>query len=50
MLGAGEVEATDAAWWRAWAVPDGIVAVVDGPGASVRALDGRPVTTFELPD
>ena len=49
-LAAGEVEATDAAWWRAWAVPHGIVAVVDGPVASVRARDGRPVTTFVLPD
>jgi alpha-L-fucosidase len=50
MLEVGEVEATDAAWWRAWAVPDGIAAVVDGPAASVRARDGRPVTTFVLPD
>lgn len=49
-LGPDEVESTDAAWWRAWAVPDGVVAVVDGRGASVRARDGRPVTTFVLPD
>ena len=49
VLAPDEVEVTDAAWWRAWATPDGVVAVVDGPAASVRARDGRPVTTFALP-
>lgn len=50
MLGADEVEVTDAAWWRAWATPDGIVVVVDAPAASVRSVDGRPITRIVLPD
>ena len=50
VLESGEVEVTDAAWWRVWATVDGIVAVVDGPAASVRARDGRAVATFVLPD
>jgi alpha-L-fucosidase len=50
VLADGDVEVTDAAWWRAWATGDGIVAVVDGPAASVRARDGRPVMTVVLPD
>ncbi|WP_277871096.1 hypothetical protein [Agromyces albus] len=41
---------TDAAWWRAWATPSGVVAVVDGDAASVRALDERPVTVVSLPN
>ena len=50
MLGSDAVEVTDAAWWRAWATNGGIVAVVDAPAASVRARDGRAVTTIALPD
>ena len=49
-LADGELEVTDAAWWRAWATPDGVVAVVDDPAASVRARNGAPVTTVVLPD
>lgn len=49
VLEADAVEATDAAWWRAWAAPGMIVAVVDGPAASVRARDGGAVTTLVLP-
>lgn len=40
----------DAAWWRAWATPDGMVAIVDGAGASVHARDGHAVTVVALPD
>ena len=50
LLETDAVQVTDAAWWRAWATPDGIVAVVDRPAASVRARDGRSVTTVVLPD
>lgn len=50
VLAADEVEVTDAAWWRAWATPTGVVAVVDGDAASVRALDGRSVTVVSLPN
>ncbi|ANJ26187.1 alpha-L-fucosidase [Agromyces aureus] len=50
MLRADEVEVTDAAWWRAWATPDGIVVVVDAPAASVRSVDGRPIIRIVLPD
>lgn len=50
ILGADEVEVTDAAWWRGWATPDGVVVVVDGPAASARSLGGRPVTLVVLPE
>jgi alpha-L-fucosidase len=49
VIGAGEVEVTDAAWCRAWATPDGVVAIVDGPETSVRARDGRDVAVVPLP-
>jgi alpha-L-fucosidase len=50
ILDAHEVEVTDAAWWRAWATPDGVVVVADGPAASARVRGGRPVTVVTLPD
>ncbi|WP_395244189.1 alpha-L-fucosidase [Agromyces sp. MMS24-K17] len=44
---------TDAAWWRAWATPEHVVVVVDGPGASVRVGDdvlaGREAIVVPLP-
>jgi alpha-L-fucosidase len=49
-VAAHDIEVTGAAWWRAWSTPDGIVVVVDGPEASARARDGRPVVTVALPD
>ncbi len=46
---AHEVEVTDASWWRAWATPDGVVVIVDGPEASARVRDGRPAVVVPLP-
>ncbi|MFE5408285.1 alpha-L-fucosidase [Microbacterium sp. NPDC056569] len=44
------VEVTDAAWWRSWSTPAGLVVVADGPRAVAVARDGRPVTTLGLPE
>ena len=49
VLDEGDVEVTDATWWRAWATPEGVVVVVDGPGASVRARAGLDVVVIPLP-
>lgn len=57
-LGRGPVAAddveTDAPWWRAWATPEHVVVIVDGPGASVRVRDearaGRELLVVPLPD
>ena len=45
----GEVQ-TDASWWRAWATPDGVVAVVDDPSARVVAAPGVSLEVVVLPD
>jgi alpha-L-fucosidase len=49
VLADDEVEVTDAAWSRAWATPGGVVAIVDGPEASVRARNGSDVIVVPLP-
>ncbi|GAA1823791.1 alpha-L-fucosidase [Agromyces salentinus] len=46
---AHDIEVTGAAWWRAWSTSDGIVVIVDDPGASARCRSGRPVTVVPLP-
>lgn len=49
-LPAEAIEVVDAAWWRAWSTPKGVVVVVDDPGASARSRDGREVVLVPLPD
>lgn len=44
------IDVTRAGWWRAWAVPEGVVVVVDDADAVVESRDGRPVVVFPLPD
>jgi alpha-L-fucosidase len=44
-----ELDVAGADWWRAWAVPQGIVVIVDAAGAEARSRDGRPVMVVPLP-
>lgn len=48
VLADGDVEVTDAAWWRAWRTPEHVVVVVDSADATARSRDGAPVVVVPL--
>ena len=49
LLAPGEIEVTDASWWRAWRTSERIVVVTDEVGATVRVPDGGDVLIVPLP-
>ena len=49
-LGDGEVEVTDASWWRAWRTPEQAVVVTDQADATVRVGAGGDVVVVPLPE
>jgi alpha-L-fucosidase len=49
MVAPGEIEVTDASWWRAWRTPRQVVVVTDAEGATVRVPGGADAVILPLP-